>query len=168
MNVQNGKDIVRTVSFPHRLCRRFWKKSAAFFMPKFRKEATPCTLLPAKTGPLNGWCRNSPVSITTTAAGRTCRRIAAVAASIARIGNINTACMQSVPISRASWPPLLRSNSQWKELTMIWQYSAWRRTKAIRWCPTTTCGTKPCPWKPRACCHKCCPCRRIGTTSYPP
>lgn len=23
MNVQNGKDIVRTVSFPHRLCRRF-------------------------------------------------------------------------------------------------------------------------------------------------
>ena len=26
----------------------------------------------------------------------------AVAASIARIGNINTACMQSVPISRAS------------------------------------------------------------------
>ena len=36
------------------------------------------------------------------AAGRTRRRIAAVAASIARIGNINTVCMQSVPISRAN------------------------------------------------------------------
>ena len=46
--------------------------------------------------------QESPVSITTTAAGRTRRRIAAVATSIARIGNINTACMQSVPISRAS------------------------------------------------------------------
>ena len=45
---------------------------------------------------------------TTTAAGRTRRRIAAPAAFIARIGNINSASMQSVPISRASSPVLQR------------------------------------------------------------
>ena len=36
------------------------------------------------------------------------RRIAAPAAFIARIGNINSASMQSVPISRASSPVLQR------------------------------------------------------------
>ena len=40
--------------------------------------------------------------------GRTRRRIAAPAAFIARIGNINSASMQSVPISRASSPVLQR------------------------------------------------------------
>ena len=31
-----------------------FRNGRPFFMPKFRKEATLCTLLPAKTGPLNG------------------------------------------------------------------------------------------------------------------
>lgn len=52
--------------------------------------------------------QEKPGSITTTAAGRTRRRIAAPAAFIARIGNINSASMQSVPISRASSPVLQR------------------------------------------------------------
>lgn len=30
------------------------EQDAAFFMPKWRKEATPCYLLPALTGRLNG------------------------------------------------------------------------------------------------------------------
>ena len=57
-----GKDVIATFNWDPLLIQaykrcysyRFGIKSAAFFMPKFRKEATPCTLLPAKTGPLNG------------------------------------------------------------------------------------------------------------------
>ena len=30
------------------------EQDTAFFMPKYGKEATPCYLLPALTGPLNG------------------------------------------------------------------------------------------------------------------
>ena len=58
------------------------EKDAAFFTPKFRKEATPCISHPAATAPLKALCKASPASTTTTAATPERRRIAATAFSI--------------------------------------------------------------------------------------
>src|SRR5699024_4074162 len=88
------------------------EKDAAFFTPKFRKEATPCISHPAATAPLKALCKASPASTTTTAATPERRRIAATAVSTVPTGNTSFAYMQSVHTSRASSPPLTRFYSK--------------------------------------------------------
>ena len=88
------------------------EKDAAFFTPKFRKEATLCISHPAATAPLKALCKASPASTTTTAATPGRRRIEATAVSTVPTGNTGFAFMQSVPTSQASLTPLTRFYSK--------------------------------------------------------
>lgn len=81
------------------------EKDAAFFAPKFRKEATPCISLPAATAPLKASCKASPASTTTTAATPERRRIAATAVSTVPTGSTSFDKVEASVTEHFTTPP---------------------------------------------------------------